>query len=403
MLRQTTARPWVASPYASAVEPLELRRLLTASVVDGVLYVEGTDAGEQITVRGGDDSPMLEVTVGAEQTTVLSTGVRQIVVRAGAGDDSVVVNLLLPGQGRLSSGGVSMTWTGRLTVEGGDGNDGVEASTSVGALLLGGAGDDRLTGGGSRDVLRGGPGNDRLFGGGGRDGLWGGAGDDHLDGGEGRDRVRGGAGRDTFTSTDARSERLDFSRSDALPGQVPKEGPHVFVRGGVLHLVGTNGADDFLVTQSLEPATPGGRPLAPAGFDYRITLDGGSRKKFGSFDAGTITAVRVECGGGDDVVDLTNYNDVPNPDMTRTAVTVPATVLGGDGNDAIRGGADDDVMDGGEGDDNVLGGPGDDRVYGGAGADQLLGQEGRDTFFAADAPGELLDKENDEPVLTDFV
>jgi Ca2+-binding RTX toxin-like protein len=77
-----------------------------------------------------------------------------------------------------------------------------------GELLKGGAGTDRVYGGGGDDVLRGRAGNDHLEGGKGDDLVMGGIGDDELtgdqgddelDGGAGKDKLSGGSGDDTLT------------------------------------------------------------------------------------------------------------------------------------------------------------------------------------------------------------
>jgi Ca2+-binding RTX toxin-like protein len=362
-----------------------------------VLYVDGTDAAEQITVRGNEESPALEVTVGSEETTVPSIGVTRIVVRAGAGDDLVIVNLLVPVEGRPSSSGISMAWRGRLSVEGGDGNDELQADTPAGALLLGGSGDDALTGGPSRDVLRGGAGNDRLRGGDGRDTVSGGPGDDDLAGGEGRDRVRGGPGTDLFAGSDTAAERQDFGRGDTLLGQLVVLSEHVYVSGGTLHITGTDGANHVTVTQTVDRD----HPDTAVRFDYAISLDGRSSERGSVEPGGKIKAVRVDARGGDDVVDLGRRTGPPDHAYVKTVmpVGVPVTVLGGSGNDQIYGGAAANVIDGGEGDDYVSGGSSDDRVQGGAGADRVFGEGGRDAFFAGDGPAEQLDRSADEPAV----
>jgi uncharacterized protein (TIGR03118 family) len=74
------------------------------------------------------------------------------------------------------------------------GNDTITVSNriTITAILDGGAGNDRLVGGGGNDILLGGPGNDRLFGRHGRDILIGGDGQDKLNGGPGDDLLIGG-------------------------------------------------------------------------------------------------------------------------------------------------------------------------------------------------------------------
>jgi len=74
---------------------------------------------------------------------------------------------------------------------GGNGND----------KLSGRKGDDTILGGGGKDKLSGGKGDDVLEGGSGNDKLSGGKGDDVLDGGAGSDKVKGGKGDDTAIFT----------------------------------------------------------------------------------------------------------------------------------------------------------------------------------------------------------
>ena len=78
-------------------------------------------------------------------------------------------------------------------------------------IIDGGAGNDRLDGGGGDDVLNGGTGNDMLRGGAqddtlngddGNDMLFGNAGNDVLEGGNGNDTLNGNAGADTVNGGD---------------------------------------------------------------------------------------------------------------------------------------------------------------------------------------------------------
>ena len=82
----------------------------------------------------------------------------------------------------------------------GTGNDslfvgGLDSATT----LVGGRGNDTLTGGGAADTLDGGRGNDTLTGRGGDDALDGGRGADTLTGGKGADTLTGGEGDDMLT------------------------------------------------------------------------------------------------------------------------------------------------------------------------------------------------------------
>ena len=99
-------------------------------------------------------------------------------VIGGSGDDTLTGN---GGANNLLGG------PGNDTLEGGGGFD----------FLSGGPGNDTLSGGDDTDVLNGDEGNDNLSGDAGNDTLNGGPGDDQLDGGPGADTLNGGDGRDT--------------------------------------------------------------------------------------------------------------------------------------------------------------------------------------------------------------
>ncbi|MGB7156510.1 MAG: PKD domain-containing protein, partial [Tepidisphaeraceae bacterium] len=82
----------------------------------------------------------------------------------------------------------------RVIVNGGDGNDVIDASgLNVPVALFGGAGNDLLVGGDVSDILSGGAGNDHLFGGRGNDLIVGGAGKDDLHSWRGNDVLVGGS------------------------------------------------------------------------------------------------------------------------------------------------------------------------------------------------------------------
>jgi hypothetical protein len=108
-------------------------------------------------------------------------------VVGGGGDDVITGS---PASNTLTGGG------GRDRVDGGPGVDSVSGGTENDAVF-GGADADDVLGETGDDGLDGGPGDDNLFGGSGEDGLGGAAGDDNLDGGSGPDVLSGGEGSDT--------------------------------------------------------------------------------------------------------------------------------------------------------------------------------------------------------------
>ena len=164
------------------VELLEDRRLFHTvapfALVDGVLTVEGTARRDRIELHTVQTVVTTAVTPGTPNTTTVlesfivvrvnklrgfrfdANQVRQIIIRAGGGNDRVTIT---PG--------------------------------IIGASVNGGGGDDVITGGSGDDSLSGGRGNDRLLGRGGNDYLAGEEDDDTLIGGPGLDRLEGGPGR----------------------------------------------------------------------------------------------------------------------------------------------------------------------------------------------------------------
>lgn len=127
---------------------------------------------------------------------------------------------------------------GGATFYGGEGDDvlrAISVSESSRHFFYGGAGNDRLIGGGGRDVLDGGTGDDTIIGTAGRNRIYGGHGNDEIidgDGssvvhtGPGRNRVQLGGGNDTVHAG------TGINLIDAGPGAVV----FVLAYGGVTHV-----------------------------------------------------------------------------------------------------------------------------------------------------------------------
>ncbi|CCC96833.1 calcium-binding protein [Azospirillum baldaniorum] len=167
--------------------------LLVGSAFDDTLR---GDAGND-TLYGGDGNDVL---VGGSGDNVLF---------GGAGDDRLYVDTqtasLDGGAGNDTvyarySGGVTLDLSASIELFSGSvGSDTVTAVNASAAVeLIGGDGDDSLTGGAYADSLRGDNGNDWLDGGDGNDTLSGGNGNDWLLGGGGNDTLSGGSGNDTL-------------------------------------------------------------------------------------------------------------------------------------------------------------------------------------------------------------
>lgn len=105
--------------------------------------------------------------------------------------------------------------TGAVTPDNMVGGNGDDVISGLGGedTISGGAGDDVIRGGKQEDVLSGGAGDDRLFGQRNADVLNGGAGDDILNGGGGNDIANGGSG-DDFVKGGTREDVLNGGRGD---------------------------------------------------------------------------------------------------------------------------------------------------------------------------------------------
>jgi Ca2+-binding RTX toxin-like protein len=144
----------------SQIDKLEARRLLAFATLNpsiGHLNVTGTDSGDTITVARSSDGSQVDVTLNGTTESFARNGLREVIVDAGAGDDTVSVETAI-----------------NINVQGGDGNDSI---TGVGGndVFEGDAGNDTLSGGGGDDYLNGGDpnatdtGDDMLLGGSGND------------------------------------------------------------------------------------------------------------------------------------------------------------------------------------------------------------------------------------------
>ncbi len=198
-------------------EMLEDRALLSASssfsagkwTINGDL--SSANPGETIVIdQNPADSSQLRVSINGSTFAVQSIDrLRSITVNAGAGDDTVTIQLP-DGLSRVA-----------VIVNGGAGNDTLNSGDHA-ATLRGGDGDDILNGGSGNDRLFGGKGADILNGNGGNDLLQGDDGEDNLRGGDGLDRLIGGKGRDWIYSTDhtdsVKSDQADMIAKEQTGG-----------------------------------------------------------------------------------------------------------------------------------------------------------------------------------------
>ena len=87
-------------------------------------------------------------------------------------------------------------------------------------------------------------------------------------------------------------------------------------------------------------------------------------------------------------------------DRTVGLTTIPVTLAGGDGNDALVGGARDDLIDGGAGNDDLDASVGDDTLRGGLGNDILQPNTGTDGISGGDGIDRVLYGDRTDPSYT---
>jgi len=260
-------------------------------------------------------------------------------VRTGDGDDEVVQDL--PG----GLPGVTATAFGEA------GADVLTAAGGDPATLIGGPGDDMLTGGTAFDTLLGGPGADRLAAGAGDDKLsgegpgGGSVGDDLLDGGPGSDGVL----------YEERTEPVAVDLVDAAPDGAAGEADvlrgieNVFGGAGTDRLAGDDGPNLLFACPPIRPRCGGADVLAGRGGKDELTGSSGGD--------------RLDGGDADDFL------------------------LAGAGADELFGGAGDDFLNGQSGTDRVDGGTGDDQGFDGAGADRYRLGDGDDRLVNPSGAG----------------
>jgi Ca2+-binding RTX toxin-like protein len=316
---------------------------------DGNGVMDGGADSDFLAVHDGAGAGILNVTWNGSGLTVVSgnsvTNIEAISANLGGGVDWLIYNA-----------------TEAVTVN-------LFAATASGfssinnvERVVGGSGDDSLSGNASDNRLDGAGGNDSLSGGGGIDTLIGGDGDDAIEGASGNDSINGGAGDDTISW-------IVGDNRDTINGGADSD---------TFNATGLGAAE-------LGNATWNGTVLT-------ALMDNG---------LSNIEAVNLDLGGG---VDWLIYNATAavvvnlstNSASGFASISNIEKVIGGSGNDTLTGNGLDnrldgqgggDTLDGGAGADAVLGGDGADVIHASAGNDSLQGQNGNDTFHWVSTDG----------------
>lgn len=292
----------------AGLEAFELFGDDRSNVIDASGYTLGA-----VTIHGGDGNDTL---IGTRFNDVLDGGSGSDVVRQSSRANQTLAAGLTPGT-MVANGAGSDLWasiegahligngssattlnasafTGRVTLEGGSGNDRLLGGTGVNSLK-GNAGNDTLIGGDTSDTLIGGVGNDSLDGRGSSDLIKGNAGNDTIRGGSGDDRLYGEQGADLVLGGVGQDLIDGGSENDVLDG----EGGDDTINGGAGNdaIRGANGDD------RLSGGIGNDTILGGLGADVLRSDSGSDRLSGGTGDDRfEASGSRLSLGGGDDTI-----------------------------------------------------------------------------------------------------
>ncbi len=238
--------------------------------------------------------------------------------------------------------------------------------------LIGGSGDDSLTGNAVANVLHGGAGQDTLI------GL---EGDDLLRGGGGADRLDGGAGTNTADYTGSAAVHADLWFFVGNKGDAAGD---TYI--GIQALIGGAGNDTLLGHIDNNSLTGGDGNDVIYGRAGADTLRGGLGN---DWLIGGVGGDLLDGGLGIDTVQYSGLVgqriDLLLP-TTNTGEAVGDSfisievLLGGSGNDTLLGTGQAELVNGNDGDDQIYGRAGNDTLRGGTGNDTLIGGVGADVL-----------------------
>lgn len=341
--------------------------LQTWEGLTSVAQLEITSIASGAVLRYGSEELHLHTT--QDHSLTLNDFLRRDLLGLFRPQPEVEAPVILTGDGQLVGGSGEDRLSGRAGDDslygqagddyllGADGND----------ALWGAEGHDTLLGGDGSDVLYGEDGHDSIDGGNGHEQIYGGAGDDSLSGGTGADNLYGGADNDTLAGGSSTDQLFGGNGNDSISGGTGADtlyggaGNDTMFGNTALDTIYGEGGDDYISSGD--------------GIDY---VDGGAGNDtiFGRSGWDSLFG-----GDGNDSIIGSAGDDLLNGGEGNDWISAGSAwdvAFGNNGNDTLYGNFGSDVLSGGAGEDMLYGGTGDDTLRGGTGNDTLLGNQGVD-------------------------
>ncbi len=267
-----------------------------------------------------------------------------------------------------------------------------------GYMIVGGAGNDTITGGERDDHLLGGDGQDILIGNAGNDELEGGAEVDILDGGDGNDQLKGGAGVDVYqlhsnygsdVITDSDGQGIVLINDVALnSGTYQFQDIYKNTPTNTL-VTKVNGGNTLIISQ-VEPTNSTPNRIIINNWsetnNLNISLTGSAPTPTGNVMNGDFKK-DIETNGtpdtADDTYKISTVNGISNYQYGVAEANAKDLMNGTAGNDVMDGKSGDDYLNGKDGNDYIQGGVGGDYIQGGMGKDTLNGGAGDDYIYGS--------------------
>ena len=260
--------------------------------------------------------------------------------------------------------------------------------------VIGGYGDDTLTGSSHDDELRGGFGNDTYW--------------FDADSESGHDTIVDGVGKNTIDYS-ATSEDITVNLGRLYSLQTINSSHQLTLYGNITELIG--GSGNGYLTGSSHANILSGRDGndTMVGNNGDDTIHGGDGS---DYIAGGNGHDEIYGDDGKDYLYGGNGNDYikggqggglidgQGGDDRLYGSTIATSLLGGAGDDYIEGAAGNDTIKGGDGDDMLFGFGGDDELHGGFGDDIIKGMTGNDTLKGGDGADTLYGDAGDDVMMT---